>query len=110
MLLPTPGPEKIPIRCPKPQVSSPSIARTPVAMGWRIFSRLSGATLGPSIGRDSVVGSAPLPSIGRPRPSSTRPSSLGEHQTRGALATFTIASPRDTPDIGDSAISSVRSL
>src|SRR5437762_53556 len=42
-LLPTPEPEKIPIRCPSPQVSSPSIARTPAAktdhFGFDLASR-----------------------------------------------------------------------
>ena len=43
VLLPTPGPEKMPMRWPRPQVCRPSIARMLVAMGWRMFSRCSGA-------------------------------------------------------------------
>ena len=42
MLLPTPEPAKIPIRCPLPQVSIASIARTPVASGSTIRGRSQG--------------------------------------------------------------------
>jgi hypothetical protein len=110
VLLPTPGPEKMPMRCPNPQLSSPSIARMPVASDWRIGSRESGATLVPSMRRKPLVGSGPLPSIGSPMPLSTRPSSCGAHQTRGVVARFSMTSPREMPAIGVSGISSVRSL
>ena len=42
VLLPTPEPPKIPILCPRPQVSRLSMARIPVASGWPMGSRSSG--------------------------------------------------------------------
>ncbi len=41
-LLPTPEPEKIPSRCPRPQVNKASMACTPVASGWRMRGRFAG--------------------------------------------------------------------
>ena len=72
-LLPTPEPANIPTLWPLPQVSMPSMARMPVARGLLIFSLLSGAGLKLSRPRCSVPAIGPLPSIGRPRPSSTLP-------------------------------------
>ena len=108
--LPTPGPEKMPMRWPRPQVCRPSMARTLVLMGLRMFSRSSGVTPLPSILLDSLNKSGPLLSIGSPKPLRTRPRSCSEHQIRGAALTFSILSPRETPETLDSAIRSVRSL
>ena len=85
------------MRWPRPQVCRPSMARMLVAIGWRMLARSSGATPRPSMRRDSLSGSGPLPSIGWPKPLSTRPSSCVEHQMRGAAETFSIRSPRATP-------------
>jgi len=73
--LPTPAGAKMPIRCPSPSVISPSITLTPVGSGRSIISRSIGVGGSANTGRDSVVRTGPLPSIGRPRLSITRPSS-----------------------------------
>ena len=64
VLFPTPGPEKIPMRCPSPQVCNPSIARMLVLMGWRMFARSIGKIAGESIRRVSLTFTGPFPSIG----------------------------------------------
>ena len=86
VLLPTPLPEKMPILWPLPQVSSPSKLRMPNTNGSVMRFRLSGgggglssdrrSTEAPSRGPPDLPGSAhsgPLPSIGLPSPSITRP-------------------------------------
>ena len=50
-LLPTPEPEKMPIRWPRPQVSRPSIARTPVESGVSIRGRSVAGGGAPASGR-----------------------------------------------------------
>ncbi|MCG3122718.1 MAG: hypothetical protein GIKADHBN_01119 [Phycisphaerales bacterium] len=74
VLFPTPGPAKMPIRWPLPRVVKRSTARTPVCSGWVMRLRASGwIGRGVSgIGMRSWMG--PLPSMGRPRPSTQRPS------------------------------------
>ena len=44
VLLPTPGPEKIPMRWPRPQVCRASTERTLVEIGWSMLMRDIGAT------------------------------------------------------------------
>jgi hypothetical protein len=44
VLLPTPEPDIMPRRCPRPQVSSPSMARTPSSSGLRMRARRNGLT------------------------------------------------------------------
>ena len=57
VLLPTPGPEKIPMRWPRPQVCRPSMARTLVAIGWSMLMRDIGATERASMRRRVPIGS-----------------------------------------------------
>src|SRR3954470_10593622 len=68
VLLPTPGPEKMPMRCPSPQVSRPSTARTLVAIGWRMFCRSRGPTPPPPIPRATPVDPPRLRHPQRPLP------------------------------------------
>ena len=75
-LLPTPEPEKTPIRWPRPQVSRPSIARTPVESGASIRGRSvasGGGVLQSKCARCRTGGGRW--SIAWPRASITRPSS-----------------------------------
>ena len=110
VLLPTPGPEKMPMRWPRPQVCRPSIARMLVAIGWRMLSRSSGATPRPSIRRDSLERQRAL-AVDRLAEAVEHPAEQLLASTRCAAAAemFSIRSPRATPAVLDSGISSVRS-
>ena len=55
VLLPTPLPPKMPTRCPRPQVSKPSIARMPQPSGERIGERSSGIGASPCNGQCSCA-------------------------------------------------------
>ena len=72
--LPTPEPANRPMRWPRPTVTRVSSTRTPSSRGvsTRRRSRAEGAW--PETGTRAVARTGPLPSMGRPTPSSTRPS------------------------------------
>jgi hypothetical protein len=77
VLFPTPLPEKMPIRCPRPQVSRPSKQRRPKIIGSVIGLRCRGGVQALSSERKSVPSMGPRSSMGRPRASMTRPSIAG---------------------------------
>ena len=68
VLLPTPEPAKMPMRWPRPTVSTPSSARTPVAMGSSMGRRSSGLGGSAESGTRTVVPRSPMPSMGWPEP------------------------------------------
>ena len=84
--LPTPGPAKMPRRCPRPQVSRASTARMPVPMGLLMGTRCMQSTARTLTGRcpPPAILTGPLPSMGRPRASMTRPRSMGLQMMRCA--------------------------
>ena len=84
--LPTPEPAKMPRRWPRPQGTIASSARTPSDTRSSMRGRESGSGGEASAGRHCVFGIGPLPSSGRPRPSSARPSSASETSTFKRLA------------------------
>src|SRR5579859_6914642 len=109
VLLPTPEPAKMPNRWPLPQVSIPSRARTPVASGVLIGCRPSGLG-GASVMRAvREVWSGPLPSIGRARPSITRPRSSSPTGTAKPLPLGKTAVPGRTPWVSANGIRISRS-
>ena len=73
--LPTPEPAKSPMRWPRPSVVRVSSTRTPVCSGVSIRARSMALGASLSSGTPRSAGSGPLPSIGRPSPSMTRPNS-----------------------------------
>ena len=93
VLLPTPLPPNMPMRCPRPHVSRASMARTPVPMGATIGSRASGFIGGGCSGYSSPPSMAGRPSSGRPSPSMTRPSSSGPTTTAADPPRATRRSP-----------------
>lgn len=72
--LPTPEPANRPTRWPRPTVSSELIERMPVSIVRLIGSRSSGLTARLATEREWRVTMGPMPSSGRPAPSTTRPS------------------------------------
>ena len=74
ILLPTPLPAKRPRRWPRPTVNKLLIERMPTSSGSSIGWRLSGLITGPLRSTQSSALKLPLPSSGRPMPSTTRPS------------------------------------
>ena len=100
--LPPPAAANTPTRWPTPSVSIVSIARTPVGSAALISARSIGPGAGAWSGRRGrSAGSSPSPSIGRPRPSSTRPSSAGPQGTRSSpprtITSASTDSPRTSP-------------
>ena len=73
VLFPTPLPPYNPIRWPRPQGSKLSIARIPVTRGSVMCSRSMGPGGVPNRSYFATGSSGGPPSIGRPKPSSTRP-------------------------------------
>ena len=80
--LPTPEPAKMPSRWPRPHGTSASSARTPRSSRSSMRVRCSGDGGRPATARSDRRSSAGPPSIGRPRPSSTRPRSASPTRTR----------------------------
>src|SRR5439155_14914261 len=109
VLLPTPEPAKMPMRWPRPQVSRPSRARTPVASGVRIGWRPSGFGGASVIRAMRDVLSGPLPSIGRASPSMTRPSSSSPTGTENPRPLGNTAVPGRTPCVSANGIRISRS-
>ncbi len=103
VLLPTPLPAKRPTRCPAPKVVRASSARTPVAN----FSVMRGRVIGPGGSRitshrsPSILGP---PSMGWPRPSSTRPSRPREQRIESGSPVGRTASSGPIPSAGPKGI------
>ncbi len=74
ILLPTPLPANRPRRWPRPTVSRLLIERIPTSSVSSIGWRLSGLMVGPFRSTQSSALNMPLPSSGRPIPSTTLPS------------------------------------
>ena len=106
--LPTPEPAKMPSRWPRPHGITASSARTPSASRRSIGGRPSGLG-GRSLDRlEAHVGrSGPLPSIGRPSPSSTRPSRPSPTGAISARPVATTSAPGRMPCMPESGIRSV---
>ena len=97
--LPTPAPEKMPSRCPRPQVSRPSMARMPSSRGSAMRARCSGgkASFHTGIARSGSTGGPP--SMGRARPSTTRPSRSLPTGMRNDVPRISRGAPWNTPAI-----------
>ena len=95
--LPTPEPAKMPMRCPRPQGTSVSSARTPSGSDSSIMRRVSGCGAAWSTPTCGTLCSGGPPSIGRPSPSSTRPRSAGPIGTEVAPSAPSARSPARTP-------------
>ena len=106
--LPTPEPAKIPRRCPRPQGTRPSSARTPEA------DALADARPRERAGRRERSSSAPAPrgvgrpSSGMPRPSTIRPSRPSPTAMRNGAPVASTRVPGPMPCSSPSGISSVR--
>ena len=109
VLLPTPEPAKMPTRWPLPAVSSPSMARTPVVSRSTIPRRRIGCGGVPNIGLLNLVAIGPRPSMGRPSPSTTRPSSSGPTGAVKSMPSEVTRAPACTPCRAARGISWVRS-
>ena len=84
VLLPTPEPANKPMRCPRPMVNKPSMARTPIEIISVTRCRLSGSGALRSTAQSCKAApssKACLPSMGLPNPSKIRPKRLQPHLT-----------------------------
>src|SRR5689334_12051453 len=108
--LPTPEPAKMPRRWPRPQGTSASRARTPSSSRSLMRGRSIGDGGEPATtrGRQPVI-SAP-PSIGRPSPSSTRPSRASPTATRNGPPVGATTVPGAMPRMSPSGMSRARPL
>src|SRR4051812_23186480 len=105
--LPTPEPAKMPRRWPRPHGMTPSSARTPSVTRSSMRGRLSGSGGEPSVERSFAPSAWGMPSIGRPRPSRTRPSSSSPTWTRIASPVAVTVRPGAMPLMSPSGMSSV---
>jgi hypothetical protein len=106
-LLPTPEPEKMPMRCPRPHVSRASIARMPVESGWSIRGRstaLGGWQL--KLTRPGSTGCGRL-SMATPWASMTRPNNSSPTGSQRAVRIKWTRLPCRTPVISLSGYSNV---
>ena len=106
--LPTPEPAKTPRRWPRPHGTSVSSARTPRSSRSVMRLRPSGAGGLAAVERIAPPSSGGPPSIGRPRPSSTRPSSIEPICSEKGLPVGSTEFPGPTPRSSPSGMSSVR--
>src|ERR1700722_3165046 len=110
VLLPTPLPPKIPTLCPLPQGSRPSMARMPVTSGFTMCSRSSGWGGAAYKGYAMEARTGGPSSIGRPNPSSTRPSKPGPTRNNASSRRAITRSPGCRPSVSSSGIDNTRSL
>ena len=108
VLLPTPAGENIPMRCPSPMQCMASTTRMPVAKVRAIIRRCSAPGDSACTGTCCVPTSAPLPSSGAPKPSSTRPRSAlptaMEWVRPVAMTCVAVDTPRMLPNGTSSAV------
>ena len=98
VLLPTPEPAKIPIRCPLPTVMRPSTAFTPRGSTSLIISLDIGSGGGASIGYSlSSLRSFSSQSVTRPIPSTVWPKSSSPTATVRGCPVFSTIQPTPTP-------------
>ena len=104
VLLPTPDPANRPIRCPRPTVSNPFIARTPTSNGSEIPERAIGLSGSPRIGAvsDRISG---ILSKGTPAPSIILPKRSAPSCTWSLLPTRVTFAPGLKPFTESSAAS-----
>src|SRR3954470_2878839 len=106
--LPTPEPAKMPRRWPRPQGTMPSRTRTPRPTRSRMRGRSRASGGAPAAERTRPSGRSSPWSIGRPRPSSTRPSSSSPTGTRTGSPVAVTTLPGPMPCSSPSGMSSVR--
>ncbi len=106
--LPTPEPAKMPRRCPRPQGTSASKARTPSETRSVIRGRVSGSGGAAWVGRGCAASTGPRPSMGSPSASMERPSSASETPTRNGCPVAVTVEPGPRPEGSASGMSSVR--
>ena len=104
---PTPEPAKMPKRCPRPQGTSASSARTPRPTRSQMRGLDSAPGGGATVERSTPPGSGPS-SSGRPKPSTTRPSRSEPTATRNGAPVASTRVPGPMPCISPSPISKVR--
>ena len=107
VLLPTPEPAKIPIRCPLPTVISPSTAFTPSGSTSLIILRFIGSGGAASTGHSSVALIAST-SVGRPIPSKVCPNTSFPTKTDKGCPVFSTIHPTPIPSMLSKGISSKR--
>ena len=100
VLLPTPEPAKMPTRWPLPMVSMLSMAFTPNSIRSRMGGRWKGLmTSAFSTQKGVPAGKGPLPSMGRPRASMTRPFRKGPTLTLSRLPVLRTKLPAEIPSM-----------
>ena len=105
IVLPAPGGPKMPRRCPRPMEVKASMARMPVSIRVDIKGRVTASGGGIRTARLPVPVRGPSPSIGRPRPSMTRPSRPSPTTTRHASSTSETVTPNRRPRIPPNGLS-----
>ena len=96
VLLPTPLPAKMPIRCPLPTVNRPSTAFTPSGSTWLIISLDIGSG-GCASTEYSSVSPSSSPFIGLPSPSSVCPNMASPTFTANGFSVFSTIQPGPIP-------------
>ena len=107
--LPTPEPAKMPTRWPSPTVSRPSSTRTPSGSGWLTRGRDSGSGAGRSTAQSRASAIGPAPSMGWPRPSSTRPSKRSDTPIENGRLVGVTSESGPMPAASPSGISTISS-